>query len=538
LKTATIRQVSEVYQVGSECQTTVHTIADKSLKCFEDSLAGFRRSLRDNRDDPTSSELLRLMNGARFRFHAVPLPFCHPQLLRPDFMARVSRTVAEFLRGFPQHREHAEQLVSALSATLASEADPIADVIQQLGSEVPDYRCGLLLKEPAIVTIVAEAAVGWGMPDLEILMTSDLRSAECYDRIVVVGPMRWWYRQREGHIFDAPRAYEVHIVRYEWTSDKRLSARAFVLGSGVADVTGDSSREAYERQTSVAPGDVSDGDMELQPRTFWDRIGDSAELTQSDGRCVSEEYASARGFLLQGGVVVFLEAEATSSALLIEMGKEAGLGRAASRGAEVGQLTLERVSTLEVEPGDFLLLRTEGGGDLIPLLADRVMGARAAAAREKQRTWKRALCLAYVDLALGQLVFDLRQAGSGIASEPNILNWMRPDTIRPKNRADFDAIMRVLGLSDRADEFWQTAGFVGRAHQKAGQQIRRMLLERVKESSLGDLEREGTLQFELSDADGGSMTAFRVLEVALANRLVRRTELGRVMLPSDTETDE
>ena len=53
-------------------------------------------------------------------------------------------------------------------------------------------------------------------------------------------------------------------------------------------------------------------------------------------------------------------------------------------------------------------------------------------------------------------------------------------------------------------------GDIDRAHKRAGFLIRRMLLQKIADTSLESLERDGEMVFDLGDQDGGTLSAFQI----------------------------
>ena len=104
--------------------------------------------------------------------------------------------------------------------------------------------------------------------------------------------------------------------------------------------------------------------------------------------------------------------------------------------------------------------------------------------------------------------------GSLKANETNIRNWMSYKSIRTGDYNDFAAIMQLVGLCDKAKECWEIMGMIDTAHRKAGHHIRKLLLRKVLESDLDELQRLGKMEFELSEVDSGSLTAFRVRNIS------------------------
>ena len=94
------------------------------------------------------------------------------------------------------------------------------------------------------------------------------------------------------------------------------------------------------------------------------------------------------------------------------------------------------------------------------------------------------------------------------------------------------AVVSFAGLADQGDVLWRTMEFVDRAHRRAGHVIRRMLLKKIAECSLDELERDGYMQFDLDEHDGGLLGAFRI------NGLLPdqcEVPIGKIGIPFDLE---
>jgi hypothetical protein len=51
---------------------------------------------------------------------------------------------------------------------------------------------------------------------------------------------------------------------------------------------------------------------------------------------------------------------------------------------------------------------------------------------------------------------------------------------------------------------------IDRAHKRAGFLIRRMLLQKIADTSVESLERDGEMIFDLGVQDGGTLSAFQI----------------------------
>ena len=87
---------------------------------------------------------------------------------------------------------------------------------------------------------------------------------------------------------------------------------------------------------------------------------------------------------------------------------------------------------------------------------------------------------------------------------------MSSKCIRPRKEEDFVAILTFAGLEARTQELWAAMDDIDGAHRRAGYLIRRMLLQKIADTSLESLERDGEMVFDLGDQDGGTLSAFQI----------------------------
>jgi hypothetical protein len=86
--------------------------------------------------------------------------------------------------------------------------------------------------------------------------------------------------------------------------------------------------------------------------------------------------------------------------------------------------------------------------------------------------------------------------------------------------------MRLVGLGDKWESYWEMMGEIDHAHRLAGHRIRRQLLRRLAELDLTELERVGRLDITLTDVDAGGLTAYRVIDVSPDQQTVSISRLG------------
>ena len=212
--------------------------------------------------------------------------------------------------------------------------------------------------------------------------------------------------------------------------------------------------------------------------------------------------------------------------------------------ADEKQERVVRLPPSVLKPEMFIILRSTGGSDYIVTMADKLLGSAAAACRGQQQDWKDRLRTLVLDSSLLEVSRKLLEAGStSRAYETNVRNWISSRNIRPHSYEDFNAIMRIIGIPDKAEEYWRSMEHIARHHQRAGQQIRRLLLRKLRSMDLTNLRRLGRLDIALPDADAGTLTAFRVMAIEPITRLIPAGHLNHPfhyggacaprMLPSD-----
>ncbi|MBL8819722.1 MAG: hypothetical protein JNL58_27095 [Planctomyces sp.] len=222
-----------------------------------------------------------------------------------------------------------------------------------------------------------------------------------------------------------------------------------------------------------------------------------------------EETLPARLCHLSGGRAVFVSSDEGASSLVIDS-------------SETDESVVRRIPADELEPEQYLLLRTSGGGDFIASLADRILGANASARRSQQAGWKAKLIsvaqqrfglLGRRELAV-RLAENLRTEKLSEARPANVQYWMSSKCIHPRKEEDFAAILAFAGMQESTQELWEAMCEIDQAHRRAGHAIRRLLLQTIVSSSLEPLERDGLMDFDLGEQDGGTLSAFQIMDIS------------------------
>ena len=119
------------------------------------------------------------------------------------------------------------------------------------------------------------------------------------------------------------------------------------------------------------------------------------------------------------------------------------------------------------------------------------------------------------------------------ARPANVHYWMSSKCIHPRKEEDFSAILGFAGIGHRATELWAAMGDIAHAHSRSGHMIRQMLLQKIAESSLEPLERDGEMEFVLGEQDGGTLSAFQITAMLTEESEVPADQIGVIL-----ETEE
>jgi hypothetical protein len=368
---------------------------------------------------------------------------------------------------------------------------------------------GLLIREPRLILSVEQSLASVpGLKNLPVIHPTLLREGRIYSQLIVIGPSRWY----PDYVFSSPRAPKILIVKFSWIKDHWKQEPIF--SEPIKQKATKKQKIEFEdrsEDSALSPED-------LLPPTF-DIEGIARTAAGELNTSGDQDYGvNARVYLFEGGWGVFLEADETASVLVIDLGNERGI-------------PVRRIKIGQLEPGMFILLRTAGGGDYIIPVADQIMGDNAAIAREFQKEWKTKLQKKVTRLGYGPVVSQLKNLGSGCASQINVHHWMSMRSIKTGDKVDFVAIMRLIGLENDIDYYWDMMRLIDNAHLRAGQLIRRMLLEQVRASDLSILKRTGRMDFTLPGKRSISITAFQLNEMSAKVITVPHWRIG---VPFDT----
>ena len=344
----------------------------------------------------------------------------------------------------------------------------------------------------------------------EVCVPGSLRDLHFYDEIYLVGSPRRF--ERDKWLLTSPRTSCIVSVRFSWLQGFPDWETPFLQTA--------SSAILHVNSTGVKmPAVLIEGTVEI-PDVNWieaERLSD-VEI-QKDVDIEHADHVPARLYALPDNHFVFLSTEDGTKVLSLD------LDRLGVDDEDDG--IIHRVKIISLTPGDYIVLRTEGGKDTVVEQANVILGKSAKHLRNRLHSWKSSLYDLVLDLGATEIGARLEQYGAQTSPKVNVKNWCSWQTITPRFFEDFASIMKLLGREDETVQEWNNAQRVLTAHREAGHLIRKALIATVEKADLAMLKETGVQLFELEGS--GSMTAYRIENVAPSIKRIPVSSLNRVI---------
>lgn len=529
-------EAAALHEVALDWHGERQLVEHADLEAYSLLVGKFCSALGDAAEDSYWSPVVRLLKRARWEAATTPLPLSSPGLgLSHAEDGAVSR-LRQCREIAPELASAAEDLADRIVDLTARPDDPLGDTIRDLLSaraaeraatvpvsspaiEDPNgqaldagaqeatlergRRVALLLKSGRHGAEVRAAMSAPGAPPVGILTPAQLATSRPLDLVVAIGPTAWFPQ----HAIWASRAHKLVFIYPAWVQDSEPQSM-LLAGSGSRWKSDRIARPAarlsrpFDPQLPLAPA------SEWEPAPDWRAIsaaGQQREAAEGGG-----EPVDAYVFALASDQGVFLDAEEGSRAYVAEI--------------EDSEVSIHQELTARIGRGDFLVLRTEGEGDYVRAIADSILRQNAGPLRALQAAWKRDLAAKVSELGVRGLRDALEKAGAVRATDNNIRQWLRPDSIRTRDPADFSAIAAVIGQRDRFRELWDAMGQIDSAHRRAGFQVRALLVDEIRRGDHSPLAGRGWADFDVKEIQGeGALRVVRVEGRAPEPQKVART---------------
>jgi hypothetical protein len=323
----------------------------------------------------------------------------------------------------------------------------------------------------------------------EMVRPSSLRRVQCADRVVIFGPV-WLLKCRgEEYLLRAPIIGDTHLLacRHEYGGEVKLSLLDDNTSLTVVGEKSHSDLRENESHEALPPR-----------RESRFRLKGSSEIeTWESGRKIL-----AIPFRFGGGRGTFFSRESPvwiANAELIN-------GIPLCSGVDM-------IDADSLEPGNLVLMTTSGGGDMIPVVADMILGDEAQKLRETQSRWKAALRMALYRTDAIEVSAQLKRLGAQKASPSNIRNWCSPRSIGMESfDADLRALLQLIGMEVEYDNITDAIEKLRSAHTSAGFQLQRKLRASLHGKDFTGVFEKGWL--EIRGDGGAAKTVFLVEERA------------------------
>ena len=499
-----IATVDSLYAVKSSVAVSEIVVSDDDVGSFFRRLGTLERRLATRVNDEYWRIPIRLLRRVRFRMAAVPLPFRSEAICSSSLSGEITLRLRDAGHLYPDVAEILECLADDLIRLQSRKDCPLLEATDS----DKNRNWAMLVKESWIVTPVRnyiQFLPSSGVP--QVLTSSQLVEPDLYSKLVIYGPSRWY----PPHVLLSPRAPRVDIVRFACLADTVALNVGFLKPSSKVPVADVAQRHAIGE--ALLPDEVL-------PTLDWESISNRLAKARSDESALDESEAIL--FVLEDNAAVLLDSAPGTGALILDLDGEAAE-------EEDADSRIVRVHTSDIQPGMFVLLRTQGGGDYLVPIADQILGPKADEVKSRQALWKQRLRGHVRSKGLDQVSSELRGHGASRANPVNVGNWTSDRTIRPQDYSDFAAIMSLVGLGDKTSQYWDSATMLETARRSAGFHIRRLLLNQVRSSATSELRRHGRVDFDLGESDGGTLTAFRVKAISPNSYVVPVARVGRLL---------
>lgn len=499
----TFASVSRVYACASIASIDSLRPTHPLARLFFSRAKNFEHAVGESAQDPYWIPLIRRFKKWRFEIAAAPIPFHEIVLLKDVEVLEDQYKRCALL--YPSLAAGTLECVAAARELAGCRENPLLLAVRESLGRRAWGDSLVCIAESRLIPAVEKALANFQETiSTGVVNASQLRQDSTSDLLMVVGCSQWF----PAFVFEAPRAKHLLSVNYAWLASRDNRSAKFnpngllfpsraILGDADAAVDGNEPNAA-DSFTPIALQEAS---------AFAAREADSADM--------HDEVGQALPVLLEDDSVAFLDGEEGATAIVIDL-------------SEIGKKRVRRVPTSELEIGTFLLVRDGGGGDYILPIANRLLGKKVEDSRSKQQEWKALLAEIARNEGLTSVSRRLGNLGAHRARPGNVRRWIWARSIKPNDESDFVAIMRLVGRESSATDYWRTMCLIDRAHMRAGQIIRKLLLEEVHRADLKSLEQLGRMVFALPHAAGGNLVACRIKQVAKSPVEIRLSRIGHL----------
>lgn len=483
-----VQEISRIYKTIRDARIEIHCVEDDVIRRFADCINELqRRTGNENLSDEFGS-LIKKLKRYLFRLRAAPVPSCMDAIVPKGLNSRITDYI-EVKGAFPASIQGSlDSLREAFEEVYTRDGyQPILDALLSLSETgILEERCVVLKDTDLISPTQAAIEQERRLQGIEVIGYRESRKTDGYNERLIIGNPSWY----PGDMFAAPRSSLTRLFVYGWERgtdiqvgvDLDQSVRTSGPLPGVKRYGEDKSQKGF---------DIED----IDPITDWKGI-----VRRKGGR-EAEEQVKCRVFSFPKNYFAFIPSVGNRSVEVIDFKGD-------------GSVVHKRKDVSEIEEGEYILLRIEGGGELVKEVANKLMGDKRKKLRRMEEEWKDRLKKEVKKRGEIEVAIDLLDMGGEKANEDNLRNWVSGRVISPGMKDDMRAIMRLLGMGDKLEEYWEGMRLIRRCHKKAGRKIREALMRKVSDFEIDKLESEGLKRISLGGKRSGELGIFRVEEVS------------------------
>lgn len=485
-----LETATKIYDNTKNIIISSFNINNPVLKNYCIFLWKLRKEVSSHLDD-TWNPVLRSLTYYRYNMLRFPLAFNH-KIIYPQ---KAIEILEKNLVCFPENKENIINILDSVKVLVETERKQLCQIFNKIQNDASDFIY-FVIHDPSYIKYVEKFLQEINLSRICVVNVRELLENRCYNNLLFMGPLNWY----PDYVIKSPRSSNILVIKHNWLKqsiDNESILIHSILGERNIkhiDIYNKTENEDNDLIQTKNADEIVFTPEEIVPVIDWEVI--HKEISQTTEHA-EDILVIAKIFLVIDEMVIYEKVDST--VLVIELNNE----------PEVKRKNVE-----EIEPGDFILVRSERGGKYLSTIANKILGENEEKIHTMRNKWKRKLRAKIEERGISQVVKALKYYGSNTANEANVRNWASQQTIKTRNYNDFVAIMKFISLEDKIEQYWIAMEMLEKSRRKAGFHIRGKLLEYIKEeANLNDLKKYGHKVFDLPNKEAGSISALQVIEI-------------------------
>jgi len=494
-----LKETTQVYSNAADILETgieLHYVTSSEHVAFQKAFVALAETITKSGAGSPWDEYVKLLRRINWLFVCSPVAFSTILETRRDTLDVLNERIKA--THFPEVKKAYDALVKCAKSLKDAGCNLLGNAVKDC-FENEDGSLNVLMIVPERTLIQpARAALGAIADKWIICEPSAARHCAPHDCVVFFGPPWFLIRGGHGHILRSPLG-------------KRMIT--FCMSSFRANEIAPSSLNSDSKAAvsfcywnPIVGGEAvanSQADILLPAQRDWSTLlsGVSHNHASKDEEDITAE---CRAFVLGGSHMVFLDVDS----------KRWSLSGVRTK-CDYTCTGINRTKTESLEPGDLIVLTTDGSGDMLKRYADESLGDEAEKVNTLQTVWKQALYDHVRTDGMAATVEALKARGSAMASPVNVRNWYSVTHIAMDNvERDLGAVLNLIDWDSKKTEVFRAVSMVRRARKDAALLLHRKLLERLQGQNISEVLQCGFMEFRLEEGDvGPSKTVFVIEEI-------------------------